>query len=387
MRVDVSTDDVVVVGAGLAGLRTCEQLRARGFTGRLMLVGAESHPPYDRPPLSKQVLRGEREVTWLRAESAYSELDLELRLGTPASGLDTDAKLLRTDHGDIAYGQLVIATGARARRLPGAPGLALRTLDDAVALRERLTQGSRLTIVGAGLVGCEVAASARALGVEVDLIDVLPAPLVRVLGPVVAARIADLHASHGVRMHLAAGAHTVTSTEHEVALADGSAWWHDTLLESMGALPDTDWLRDSGVDLDDGVLCDAEGRTRTPGIFAVGDVARWDGRRVEHWTSAGEQAAIAAVAMLRQEEPTVPRVPYWWSDQYDVKLQGLGSVSADDDVVVVEVGPWARPLAVYSSGGRLTGVVGFSAAAVVMRLRSAVLEGSPVGEVLAGLRA
>ena len=377
---------VVVVGAGLAGLRTAEALRDKGFDGELVLLGEEVHLPYDRPPLSKHVLRGEREPMYLRPEDQYDALDLDLRLGTAATGLDLAAQQVRTAAGPVGYDQVVLATGATPRRLPGSPGVVLRTLDDSRALAPYLREGGRIAIVGAGLIGCEVAASARAKGAEVDVVDVLDRPLLRVLGSAVASRVQDLHESHGVRFHLGTG--VTAAGPDRLELADSTVLEVDVVLEAMGVVPSTGWLDGSGLEIADGVVCDDVGRA-ADGVHAVGDVARWsDGaggsRRMEHWTSAAEQAQVVAAGVLGKREP-LDGPPYWWSDQYDLKLQGLGLPSQDDDVQVVDVGPRGRPLALYSRGGRLTGVVGFSAAAFVMRLRAQVGAGAPVEDVLAAL--
>ena len=377
---------VVIVGAGLAGLRTAEALRDKGFDGELLLIGEEVHLPYDRPPLSKHVLRGERPPMYLRPEDEYADLKLDLRLGTTVTGLS--GKTLGTTDGPVEFDHVVIATGAAPRRLPGSPGHVLRTLDDCQGLAPVLQPGKRIGIVGAGLIGCEVAASARAKDVEVHLIDVLPKPLVRVLGDTVAQRVADLHAEHGVHLHLGTG--VTSATAHRLELADGTVLEVDAVLEAMGVLPATGWLEGSGLDINDGVVCDAAGRA-AEGVWAVGDVARWaDGLggsfRREHWTSATEQAATVASRILGEEVVTA-EPPYWWSDQYDVKLQGLGEIRSDDDVQVLEVGPRSKPLAVYSRDGRVTGVVGFSAAAVVFKLRPQIQQHAPVDEVLAFLQA
>jgi 3-phenylpropionate/trans-cinnamate dioxygenase ferredoxin reductase subunit len=370
---------VVIVGAGLAGLRTAESLRDKGFMGQLVLVGEEEHLPYDRPPLSKQVLRGDRPPIFLRAEQDYAELDVDLRLGTVATGLV--GRELQTSTGPIPFDHLVIATGASPRRLPGSPGHVLRTLDDCQRLAPLLVAGARIAIIGAGLIGCEVAASARAKDVEVHLVDLLPKPLLRVLGDVVADRVADLHLEHGVHLHLGTGVSAATA--HRVELADGTVLEVDVLLEAMGVVPATDWLTGSGLTIADGVVCDQQGRA-ADGVWAIGDVARWaDGVggsfRREHWTSATEQAAAVAAAILGSGEP-ISTPPYWWSDQYDVKLQGLGEARSDDDVELVTAGPRHKQLALYSREGRLTGVVGFSAGALVFKLRAAVLAGVSLAE-------
>ena len=377
---------VVIVGAGLAGLRTAESLRDKGFDGEIVLVGEEVHLPYDRPPLSKHVLRGERQPMYLRPEDDYDVLSLDLRLGTTVTSLDLVARTVETTGGPIGYDHVVIATGAVPRRLPGSPGYVLRTLDDSQALAALLVPGARIGIVGAGLIGCEVAASARAKDVEVHVVDVLSRPLVRVLGDTVAQRLQELHTEHGVRFHLGTGVASATASRLE--LVDGTVLEVDAVLEAMGVVPATGWLEGSGLQLDDGVVCDRHGEA-AEGVWAVGDVARWaDGRggtfRREHWTSATEQAVVVAGAILGERE-ALAATPYWWSDQYDVKLQGLGVARSDDDVQVVTVGPRQRPVALYSRDGRLTGVVGFSAAAFVFRLRPQVEEGAPLSEALAAL--
>ncbi len=372
--------NVVIVGAGLAGLRTAEALRDKGFEGSLTLLGEETHLPYDRPPLSKHVLRGERELMLLRPEDAYAELDLVLRLGTAVTGLDPSARTVQTTEGPVPYDHVVIATGATPRRLPGAPGHVLRTVEDARGLAPLLRSGKRIGIVGAGLIGCEVAASARTKGAEVHVVDVLPKPLVRVLGEAVADRVLALHEGHGVVFHLGTG--VASADAHKLELVDGTVLEVDAVLEAMGVAPTTGWLGGSGLTLQDGVVCDEVGQAGD-GVWAVGDVARWGGTRHEHWTSAADQAAVVAAAILGSREPiTTP--PYWWSDQYDVKLQGLGRIEPGDTAVLLEeVGPRKRPLAVYSRDGRISGAVGFSNAAAVMGLRDAITEGRPVDEVLA----
>lgn len=372
---------VTVVGAGLAGLRTVERLRYRGYAGLIVLLGAERHLPYDRPPLSKQVLRGEQDDAWLRPENEYADLDVEVRLGHRVRALDTARHVVHADDADVSYDLLVIATGAVPRRVPGLSGRVLRTWDDAQDLRGALRPGTRLAVVGAGLIGCEVAASARSMDVTVDLVDVQSGPLVRVVGPKVCELVADLHRAHGVELHM--GAAVAHASADHLTLGDGTALEVDVVLEAIGAVPDTEWLESSEVRLDDGVICDAAGRA-ADGVFAVGDVARWDGQRREHWTNAGEQADHVAATVLGQDPPPAP-LPYWWSDQYDMKLQGLGAPSADDGVHLINWGPKARTVALYERHGRLTGVVGFSAAAAVMKMRGDITARSDVAEVLSRL--
>lgn len=369
---------VVVVGAGLAGIETAKALRDHGHAAQIVLLGDEVEAPYDRPPLSKHVLRGERAPFPLLPDGH----DLDVRLGVRGTGLDAEHRFVQTDAGDVPYDALVLATGASPRRLPGSPGRVLRTLADSLALRRELLSGRRLAVVGAALIGCEVAASARTLGCEVALIDVAAAPIMRVLGPAVGARIAALHRAHGVVLHLGMG--VAATLPKELLLDDGARVAFDVLLEAIGVVPCTQWLVGSGVPLDDGIVCGPDGRTALPGVWAVGDVARWDGVRTEHWTSAVEQAAVVAADIVGRPVP-VDSVPYWWSEQYDLRLQGLGRMHPDDDVTVVTTGVKQREVAVYAREGRVTGVVGFSAAAVIMRLRPAVAEGAALVDVLAAL--
>jgi 3-phenylpropionate/trans-cinnamate dioxygenase ferredoxin reductase subunit len=372
---------VTVVGAGLAGLRTVQRLRQRGYSGRIVLLGAEPHLPYDRPPLSKQVLRGQVDQAWLLPEAGLVGLDAEIGLGHRVLELDTGRRMIRTDDAWLPYDVLVIATGASPRRIPGLDGRVLRTLDEAHDLRAALRPASRLAIVGAGLIGCEVAASARSMDVSVDLIDIAPGPLIRVVGPQVCEIVADLHREHGVRLRM--GTAVARAGDGRLVLADGTELDADVVLEAIGAAPETGWLEGSALTLADGVACDALGRAADD-VYAVGDVARWDGRRVEHWTNAGEQADRVAAAILGQDpQPAGPA--YWWSDQYDIKLQGLGSPGPDDEVHLITWGPKDRTVALYARDGRLTGVVGFSAAGAVMKLRADITAGSAIGDVLGRL--
>ena len=377
------TSQVVIVGAGLAGVRVAEGLRDRGFDGSLVLIGAEPDLPYDRPPLSKHVLRGEREPFFLLTPERAAEQGIDLRLDVVAEGVDTGARQVLTSAGPVSYDELVIATGAEPRRLPSSPGLVLRTLADSRRLAGLLEPGARLGIVGAGLIGCEVAASARALGCEVHVVDLLAGPMIRVVGAEVSRRVQDLHESHGVTFHLGTG--VLAATASSLSLTDGSFLELDVVLEAMGVVPSTAWLG-SSLAVSDGVLCDERGQAAS-GVWAVGDVARWsDGSggtvRHEHWTSASEQGeAVAAAIVGAPPPPKGP--PYWWSDQYDLKLAGLGSTS--DVVQLVETGPRQRTVAVYSQDDRVTGVVGFSAGAAVMKLRDAVASQVPVADVLAAL--
>ena len=395
-------DRVVVVGAGLAGLRACEGLRARDFGGEIVLVGDEPHPPYDRPPLSKQFLSGAwaLDKVWLRQEPQIEALHLEPRLGSShrAQRLDVTAREVELASGEVlAFDGLVIATGSRARTLPAFESvdgaLLLRTIDDAVALKERLgKEGMRLLIVGGGFIGMEVAATARGLGAKVTVVEPLPFPLARVLGRLPGEACARLHESHGVRLLLGSGLESVaspgTGATVSAVLADGSQLEADAVLVGVGAAPNVGWLEGSGLEVSpSGVECD-EALRAGPGIVAAGDVALWPLRpggglvRLEHRTNAAEQGDHAAGVLLG-DESAFATVPYVWSDQYDVKIQLLGLPQPEDDCVVVD-GSVAdgRFVAVYGRDGLLTAAVGFSMPRALMRFRSLLLAETPLDVAL-----
>jgi NADPH-dependent 2,4-dienoyl-CoA reductase/sulfur reductase-like enzyme len=368
----------VVVGAGLGGLRTAEELRQHGYDGALTLIGAEAHPPYSRPPLSKEILRGEKppETAHLREPSTYDDLELELRLGQRAAALDPANHSVTLHDGEaVPYDRVVIATGATPRTLPGIEGpsvYALRTLDDCVALRDRLAARPRVVIVGAGFIGSEVASSTRMLGCDVTVVEMMSAPLVHALGPDVAAACADLQRQAGVDLRCNVGVTAVQ--DGSVHLDDGTTIAADVVVVGIGVRPDLDWLTGSGLTIDNGVVCDAT-CAAAPDIFAVGDVARWHNElfgepmRLEHWTNATEQAGAVARNVLGERTAFAP-VPYFWSDQFDTKIQVLGSPRATDNVRVVRGSVEDRKfVAIYGRDGRLTGVVGFGSARYVMALR------------------
>ena len=355
----MTTERVLVVGAGLGGLRTVEELRRAGHSGPLTLVGDETAWPYDRPPLSKAALQDGTPAPLLRPVEDYPELDLDLRLGSPAVRLDTAARQVHLANGTVLeYDALVLAPGAAPRPLPGAtmPGMhLLRTQDDMVALRDAVLEHGALTVVGGGFIGCEVAASARRLGADVDLVELLPGPLTRVLGPVLAGRIAQLHTDHGVRLHggvRVVGVHGDAAVE-AVELDDGRVLPARAVLVGLGVVPATAWLTGT-LDLapDGGIRCSKTGLA-TEGVWAVGDAAAWgDARRIEHWTSAVEQAAAVAQSVLGRPTPDTS-LPYVWSDQYDSTLQCLGEVGPDTESETLEVG--AGLAALHTDGDRLVG--------------------------------
>lgn len=391
---------VVIVGGGLAAARTAEQLRKSGYTEPVTIVSDEQHLPYDRPPLSKDVLhdsgRGIGDVT-LKPAEFYADNDIALRLGAAAQSVDTAAKTLTlTDGFVLDYDDLVIATGLEPKRIPSFPDLdgirVLRSFDEAVALREHAASARRAVIIGAGFIGCEVAASLRKLGVEVVLVEPQPAPLAGVLGEQIGELVARLHRGEGVDVRTGVGVAEVLGPEDPgtgvtgVILSDGSELDADLVVVGIGSRPATDWLVGSGVALDNGVICDEVGRTSDPHVWALGDVASWrdpDGHqvRVEHWSNVAEQARVMVPAMLGLEVPALVVVPYFWSDQYDVKIQCLGEPRAGDVVHIVD-DDGRKFLAYYERDGALVGVVGGGMPGKVMKARAKVAAGAPIGEVL-----
>ncbi|MFF0011479.1 NAD(P)/FAD-dependent oxidoreductase [Streptomyces sp. NPDC005374] len=371
----MSTQNILVVGASAAGLTTVEALRRKGYTGAVTVLGEEPHAPYDRPPLSKQVLSGDWEPdrATLRTQDFLAGLDAEFVLGDRAVALDAATRTVHTRSGrELRADALVIATGVRARTLPGHDGLAgvhvLRTLDDSLALRADLLSASRLVVVGEGVLGSEIAATARKLDLHVTLTGPLAAPMALQVGPLVSGVLAELHTDQGVRLRLGTGVTGLTGARGRVTgveLATGEVLPADVVVVAIGATPVTDWLVDSGLELDNGVVCDAWCRA-AEGIYAVGDVARFHHRhlgrlvRLENRTNATEQAIAVAANILGEKLPYLP-VPYFWTDQYDARIQVHGFLPADAEVDVVEGDLTARRfVARYRTDGRVTGVLGWN---------------------------
>ncbi len=378
---------VVVVGASLAGLSALEALRQEGYEGELIAVGAETALPYDRPPLSKQVLQGhwEPDKIVLRDQEQYDGLGVTWYLGRRATGLDLVARTVTLDDGEpLAYDGLVIATGATPRRLPETPDLAgihvLRTLDECLALRGELETASRVCVVGAGFIGAEVAASARVRGVEVTVLEALPAPLARAFPAEMGAACAALHLDHGVDLRCGV---TVAGFEGDgrvsgVRLGDGSVVEADVVVVGVGVVPETGWLESSGLPLENGVVCDSTCATAAPGVVAAGDIARWPNNlfgetmRIEHWSNAVEQGAAAAKRLLAGPGEAVDfaPVPYFWSDQYDAKIQFLGRCCPTDEVRIVDGSVEERRfVALFGRDGRLFGALAFNRPRLLMAYR------------------
>ncbi|MFF4910183.1 NAD(P)/FAD-dependent oxidoreductase [Streptomyces sp. NPDC001260] len=376
---------VAVVGASLAGLSAARSLRRQGYDGRLVVIGDETHRPYDRPPLSKEFLAGTLGEADLGLEAEGEDLAAEWLLGTRATGLDRTSRALRLADGrEVCADGVVIATGAAARTLPGSAGLAgvhtLRTLDDARALRDELARGGRLVVIGGGFVGAEVASTAYALGLDVTVVEAAPTPLAGPLGETMGAVVSGLHADHGVRLLCGVGVKGLSGEERvdAVLLEDGRSVPADIVVVGVGARPCVEWLEGSGIALDNGVKCGADGRTSLAGVVAVGDCANWYDpragahRRVEHWTGARERPDAAVTALLAggAVEPGVPRPPYFWSDQYGVKIQFAGHAAGADSVTVEAGAVDDRDvLAVYRRAGVPVAVLGMNQPRLFTRWR------------------
>jgi 3-phenylpropionate/trans-cinnamate dioxygenase ferredoxin reductase component len=384
---------ILIVGGGLAAARTAEQLRRAGYDGPLAIVSDEVHLPYDRPPLSKELLRSEVDDVTLKPREFYDEHDITLRLGSAATRLDTAAQTVTLDDGTVlGYDELVIATGLVPRRIPAFPDLdgirVLRSFDESLALRRHASAAQRAVVVGAGFIGCEVAASLRGLGVDVVLVEPQPAPLASVLGEQIGALVARLHRDEGVDVRTGLGVAEVRGDKHvdTVVLTDGTEVAADLVVVGIGSRPATEWLDGSGIEVDNGVICDAAGRTSVPNVWALGDVASWRDQtghqvRVEHWSNVAEQARVVVPAMLGRETPSNVVVPYFWSDQYDIKIQCLGEPLATDTVHLVE-DDGRKFLAYYERDGVVAGVVGGGMPGKVMKTRAKIAAGAPISDVL-----
>jgi len=400
---------VVVVGASLAGVHAAAALRRGGHDGAITIIDAQSHHPYDRPPLSKELLSGRFGVDDIPIRSADG-LEVDWMLGTTATGLRLNAQASDGSGGaaggegaggevvcgdtTVAFDSLVIACGASARTLPGTSGLdavqTLRTLDDALALRQALDDGlGSLVVVGAGFIGLEVAATCRQRSVEVTVVETAAQPLSRVLGDEVGAAIGRIHRNHGVDLRLGVGVDGVAAHADGVSLAldDDSEVVAGRAVVGIGVIPDTAWLEGSGLTLDNGVVCDAT-LSAAPGVVAAGDLLRWPSRRygstlrIEHWDHAIASGEAAARRLLEGPgvDPFDP-TPWFWSDQYDTKVQLVGLVGPDAEVVAGSLDE-DRFAVVYGRDGVVSGVLGVNRPRHVAMMRTRVADGEPFADVV-----
>ena len=386
---------VVIVGASVAGLTAAETLRDEGFSGAIVLVNGERHAGYDRPPLSKAILSGRMQAAdiALRPAGFHALHSIDHRLGVRARGLDLSGRAVLLDTGErIGFDGLIIATGLRARSLPGQPQLAgvhlLRTLDDAQQLRASLLSASNVVVVGGGFLGSEVAATARELGRRVTIVDPLDVPLLPHLGRDVAARVLRTHRDRGVDLRLQRVVRSFHEQDGKVAavtLDDGERLPAEVVVVAIGSIPNTDWLQDSGLALDDGVVCD-EFCCAGDGIYAAGDVARWrhphlaTSMRIEHRMHASVQGMAAASNLLGARVPFDP-LPYFWTDFYDAKVQVYGSIESVDAMTQLSGELGGRSFtAAFTRDGAITAVLGWNAAREVRKLSSLV--GQPVDAML-----
>ena len=388
----------VIVGASLAGLRTAEALRMKGYEDPITLLGMEDHLPYDRPPLSKGVLTGSvsKDDTFFRQEEHFTDLGIDVKTGTRATSLDTSERVVHTTDGTVRYDSIVIATGAAARRLPEANGLrgvhVIRTLENALAIRSDLQDQPRVVVVGAGFIGAEVASSARTMDLDVTIVEALPNPLARAVGVEVGQMCAELHTDAGTNLICGQGVAGLSGSGRVegVTLEDGATIPADIVIVGIGVTKNTDWLDDSGLDIANGVVCDGYMNAGHDGVFAVGDVAAWhnplfgETMRVEHWTNAVEQALIVAnnIASPHELRPYAG-VPYFWSDQYGRRIQFLGRSDADEVVIVDGSRENGKPVALYRKDDALRGALAIDDPMTLMPLRGHLMKEGGWGAALA----
>ncbi|WP_213575636.1 FAD-dependent oxidoreductase [Rhodococcus sp. USK13] len=377
-------EHVVVVGASLAGLRAIQTAREVGFAGRLTLIGDENHLPYDRPPLSKEYLADGPLTTaheFPETADLAERLDVDVRTGTRAESLDVQGHTVTTSRGDVvSFDALLIATGVRARRLPGTDRLAgvhvLRNLDDAESIREALDTRARVVVIGAGFIGAEVASAAVKRGLDPIILEAAATPLVRAVGEEGGRGLARMHARNGVDLRCGVAVSEIVGDDRVegVRLADGTEIAADLVVVGIGADPATDWLETSGLRIDNGVVCDETLRAGD-GIWAAGDVARWANplfdasMRLEHWTNAGEQAAHAMENLLAPADASpYQHVPYFWSDWYGQRIQFAGLPVGEPHVVS---GNWDTDdlVALYRDGDRLVGALAVNRRGDIMKYR------------------
>jgi NADPH-dependent 2,4-dienoyl-CoA reductase/sulfur reductase-like enzyme len=373
-RSEVMSSGVVIVGASVAGLTVARELRSGGYRKPVTLIGAEQHLPYDRPPLSKQVLAGtwDADATLLSTDAVLSELDVDVALGSPALALDVSTRTVMTTDRAFSAEHVVVATGATPRMLAGAEGLqgvhVLRTIEDSLTLRADLQRGARVLIVGDGVLGTEIAATAASLGNHVTIVGPQTVPMARQLGEAAAAALAQLHTERGVTLLpgvsvVAFGA--VNGAVTDVTVESGRTLPVEVVVIAIGARPATDWLSSSGLSLDDGVICDAT-CLAAENIYAVGDVARFHHRSLDRWlrlenrTNATEQGLLVAGNIMGNQAAYTP-TPYFWTDQYDARIQVYGTPTAGAHFTVVDGDVSARRfVGEWRTGGHITGILGWN---------------------------
>ncbi|MGW1974416.1 NAD(P)/FAD-dependent oxidoreductase [Streptomyces sp. NPDC001889] len=396
-------ENVTIVGGSLGGMSLAQELRRLGYDGGVTVIGAErTRAHYDRTQLSKDLLTGltEPDALYLMTEDEVAGLALDLRTGCRATGLSvaTGRKSVTVDDGSPAEADVVvIATGSAARRPPFPADLAgvhvLRTLNDALAVRTDLATAADVVVLGAGFIGCEVAASARSLGRRVTVVDLQPAPMCTVLGPVVGDHFARLHRARGTVLELGTGVAGLVGDDHVtgVRLTDGRVLDADLVVIGFGGVPETEWLRGSGVDVDNGVVCDDAGRTSVAGVLALGDAARWHsprhGRplRSEHWNHVSPQATVVAenivagaVAAGGEAVSRLDALPSFWTDQFGTRTQLVGAPGPGDDVDILAGAPGESGLvALYTRDGRATAALAVDAPRALIRHRALVADGAP----------
>jgi len=363
-------DDIAIVGGGLAAVRTAQGLRELGFRGRIHMYSDESAPPYDRPPLSKDFLTGELDTDGLHLlnDKALATLDLEIHLDSEVVALDPGGRRLALADGtSVPYGRLVVATGAQARRLPGlspSPRIHyLRTIDDAHALRTALTHASRITVVGTGFIGLEVASSVRHLGLEVDVVAADEGPMIGIVGRQLSRWLTDLHTAHGVRMTNSVVVSSVeeSATGVSLTLGDGASRSSDLVVVGVGVSRELQWLREAGLAVDRGLVCDVDGRTSDPFVFGVGDIVCMhtgaEHEDLQHWTAAADSARRTAHALMEVERTHDLGDGFFWTEQHGHRLQFVGTADADADMDVlsgsIDEGKFVAHL---RSGPTVTGV-------------------------------
>lgn len=405
---------IAVVGAGLAGLRAAEQLRAAGWTEQIVVLGAETHPPYNRPPLTKAALRDGVDPAALAFRQRPSTADVEWRLGTTVTAVDlADHTLTLADGSTVAYDGLVIATGVSSRRLvldaPHEWRHAIRTADDAAALHRALQPSARVVVIGAGFIGCEVAATAAGLGCDVTVVEPFAVPLERQVGELVGTEVRRRHEEHGVAFRLGQTVSAVEGDEETgptgVVLSDGSRLPADVVVEAVGSVANTGWLEDTGLDLSSGVLCDDDLHPLTADgpladVVAVGDIARFPvpmfggaPYRVEHWTMPTDMAGHAARSLIAgitgtpPEGPPFNPVPTFWSDQYGTRIQSFGLPALGlGDVRVLEGDLQAEAVVGYHADGVLVGLVLFGMGKRMLAYRQQLVEAASATHLVGGAR-